>query len=125
MDVFDVPHKPRVATKKPLFGRGGGFGAEGGDESNAPISSPASAWRGWKAGEAGAGMEMDVDPVETSGKQQGRAKGEPQHKLGNNTDVDMASLGGRDNVKQKGKGKLVRIDEDIEMETFVVPALPA
>ena len=70
-------------------------------------------------------MEMDVDPVETSGKQKGRAKGEPQHKLGNNTDVDMASLGGRDNVKQKGKGKLVRIDEDVEMETFVVPALPA
>ena len=54
---------------------------------------------GWKAREAGAGMEMDVDPVETSGKQKGRAKGELQHKLVNNADVDMASLGGRDNVK--------------------------
>ena len=125
MDVVDVPHKPRVVTKKPLSGRGRGFGAEGGDESNAPIGSPASAWRGWKAREAGAGMEMDLDPVEMSGMQKGRAKGKPQHKLVNNADVDMASLGGRDNVKQKGKGKLVRIDEDIEMETFVVPALPA
>ena len=93
-----------------------------------PLSVALHQHGGWKAGEAGAGMEMDVNPVETSGKQKGRAKGEPQHKLGNNTDVDMASLGGRDNVKQKGKGKLVRIDEDKEMETlatFVVPALPA
>ena len=73
-------------------------------------------------------MKMDVDPVETSGKQKGRVKGEPQYKLAIEADVDTASLGGRENVKRKGKGKLVRIDEDIEMdtlETFVVPALPA
>ena len=74
MDIFDFPHKPRVATKKPLSSRGGGFGAEGRDKSNVPIGSHASAWRGWKAREAGDGMEMDVNPVETSGKQKGRVK---------------------------------------------------
>ena len=125
MDIFDVPHKPTVVTKKPLSGRGAGFGADAGD---APIGSPASAWRDWKAREVGAGMKMDVDPVEMSGKQKGRVKGKLQYKLAVEADVDMASLGGRENVKQKGKGKLVRIDEDIEMdtlETFVVPVLPA
>ena len=99
VDIFDVPHKPMVVTKKPLSSWGGGFGAEGGDESNTPIGSPASAWRGWKAREVGAGMEIDVDPVEMSGKQKGRVKGKPQHKLANNADVNTASLGGRDNVK--------------------------
>ena len=91
MDIFNVPHKPTVATKKPLSSRGAGFGAEGGD---APISSPASAWRGWKAREVCAGMEMDVNPVEMSGKQKGRVKGELQHKLVIKADVHMASLGG-------------------------------
>ena len=96
MDVFDVPHKPMVVTKKPLSGRGAGFGADGGD---APIGSPVSAWRGWKAREVGAGIKMDVDPVEASGKQKGRVKGEPQYKLAIEADVDTASLGGRENVK--------------------------
>ena len=125
MDVFGVPHKPTVVPKKPLSGRGSGFGAEGRDAS---IGSPASAWRGWEAREVGAGIEMDVDPVEMSGKQKGRVKGELQHKLVIKADVNTASLGARENVKQKGKGKLVRIDENVEMETlemFVVPALPA
>ena len=125
MDIFDVPHKPMVVTKKPLSSRGVGFGAESRD---APIGSPASAWRGWKAREVGTGMEMDGDPVETSGKQRGRVKGELQHKLVIKADVDMASLGGRENVNRKGKGKLVRIDLDVEMEMlemFAVPALPA
>ena len=129
MVIFDVPYKPMVVTKKPLSGsRGAGFGAEGRDESNAPIGSPASAWRGWRAREVSAGIEMDVSPVETSGKQKGRMKGEPQHKLAINTHVNTANLGGRENAKWKGKGKLVRIDEDIEMETLatsVVPTLPA
>ena len=44
-------------------------------------------------------MEMDVNPVETSGKQKGRVKGEPQYKLAIKADVDMASLGGKENVK--------------------------
>ena len=77
-------------------------------------------------------MEMDVDPVETSQKQTER-KGKPQHKVAINVDVGTASLGGRENVKRKGKGKekLVTIEEgpeDVEVETltrFVVPALPA
>ena len=63
-----------------------------------------------------------------SGKKKARVKGKLQHKLAINADVNMASLGGRENVKWQGKGKLVRIDEDIEMETlvmFVVPAPPA
>ena len=77
----------------------------------------------------GAGMEMDVNPVEMSGEQKGRKKS--QHKMINaiNIDVNTASLGERKNVKGKGKGKgkLVRIDEDMEMAAskFIVPLLPA
>ena len=44
-----------------------------------------------------------------------------------NIDVNMASLGKRKNMKGKGKGKLVRIDKDMEMAAskFIVPMLPA
>ena len=125
MDDFDIPNKPMVVTKKSLPGsRGAGIGAKGRDGSNASIGDNAPAWREWKARETGAGMEMDVNPVEASGKQKGRKKS--QHKMINaiNIDVNMASLGERKNVKGKGKGKLVRIDEDMEMTAskFIVPA---
>ena len=128
MDDFDIHNKPIVATKKSLPGsRGAGIGAKGGDGSDAPTGDNAPAWREWKAREMGAGMEMDINPVEMSGKQKGRKKS--QHKMINaiNIDVDTASLGERKNVKGKGKGKLVRIDEDMEIAAskFIVPKLPA
>ena len=115
------------------------------DKSDAPIGNPASAWREWKAREAGAAMQMDVDLVETSTavhekqRQKGKEKDKLQHKtlitvIG--SDVEITDVGGRginvdssrkgENMKGKGKVKLVRIDEDVEMggNTFVVPTLP-
>jgi hypothetical protein len=120
-EVETDPDSPRVPKQRALqrhesYLDEGFFDVPtGGDESNAPIGSPASAWREWQAREVGTGMEMDVDPVETSQKQTGR-KGKPQHKVAINVDVGTVSLSGGENVRRKGKGKekLVTIEEGPE-----------